>query len=235
MPPLTEDRDVRRNRALGGESRVRILKALRPGGRPMDASELAPLVGLHVSTVRFHLQELEEAGLIERRVERLGRPGRPRVAYRVVATEDPSEPARRYLLLSRILAGSLAGKVQDPAALAREAGEAWGRSMAEERGTTVPLSMEAAMQALAAMLDELGFSPEIEATGPGRSISLHRCPFREVAEENPEVVCSVHLGLMRGALSEWRAALRADELEPFVEPNRCLARFSQTHRRDEPR
>ena len=235
MQTLTEDRDVRRNRALGGESRVRILEALRPGRRPRDASELAPLVGLHVSTIRFHLQALEEAGLIERRVERLGRPGRPRVAYRAIATEDPSERAQRYLLLSRILAASLAGRVQDPAALAREAGEAWGRSMAEERGTPVPLSTEAAMQALAAMLDELGFSPEIEVTGPGRSISLHRCPFREIAEENPQVVCSVHLGLMRGALSQWRSPLRADELEPFVEPDRCVARFSERGRRPKAR
>jgi predicted ArsR family transcriptional regulator len=30
-----------------------------------------------------------------------------------------------------------------------------------------------------------------------------RCPFREIAEARPDVVCSIHLGLMRGALARW--------------------------------
>jgi predicted ArsR family transcriptional regulator len=35
----------------------------------------------------------------------------------------------------------------------------------------------------------------------GDPMLVYRCPFREIAEARPDVVCSVHLGLMRGALS----------------------------------
>ncbi len=234
MGATPEDSELLRNRALAGESRVRILEALRREGRALDATELSALVDLHPSTIRFHLQALEEAGLVERRTERLGRPGRPRVAYRAAA-EPPSESARGYLLLSRILASSLAGKVQDPGELAREAGQAWGRTMVEEREVLLRPSAEEAMRALATMLEELGFAPEIEAEGPEAAMSLRRCPFREVAETNPEVVCSVHLGLMQGALAEWRAGLRADGLDPFVEPDRCRARFSEEDHEEVPR
>jgi predicted ArsR family transcriptional regulator len=228
MGSTTHGGELVRNRALAAKSRVRILGALRgQGGRPLDARELSALVGLHASTIRFHLQALEDAGLVERRVEREGLPGRPRVAYVAVSRDDPSESAHRYMLLSRILASSLAGKVKDPAALAREAGRDWGRTIARERGLPERPSTEQAMRALTAMLQDLGFSPETETEGPGGSIWLRRCPFREVAETDPDVVCSVHLGLMQGSLSEWRAELEAESLEPFVEPDRCRARFSK--------
>jgi len=44
-----------------------------------------------------------------------------------------------------------------------------------------------------------------------------------VAEEHREIVCGVHLGLMRGVLAEQSAPVAAERLEPFVEPNLCIA------------
>jgi predicted ArsR family transcriptional regulator len=231
MKTATHGGELLKNRALAGESRVRILEALRRERRALDAHELSARVDLHPSTVRFHLQALEDAGLVDRTVEREGRPGRPRVAYAALVPEDPVESAERYLLLSRILASSIAGRVADPGGLAREAGREWGRAIAREGGLAVPPSMEEAVRALMAMLEDLGFAPQIEADGPEPSVWLRRCPFRDVAETNPDVVCSVHLGLMQGALSGWRAALRAESLEPFVQPDLCRARFSERRRR----
>lgn len=39
-------------------------------------------------------------------------------------------------------------------------------------------------------------------------------------------MCSLHLGLMRGALKEVRAPLGVDRLEPFVGPSLCLAHLT---------
>jgi predicted ArsR family transcriptional regulator len=50
---------------------------------------------------------------------------------------------------------------------------------------------------------------------------LRRCPFYDLAEQHPEVVCSVHKGLVEGALDELGSDLDV-ELTPFVEPNVCL-------------
>ncbi|HWO69170.1 MAG TPA: helix-turn-helix domain-containing protein, partial [Actinomycetota bacterium] len=87
--------ELLRHRALAGASRARVLDALRRAGRGLDAFELAAAVGLHVSTVRFHLRALEAAGLVVRAVERSGRPGRPRVVHR--AAPDGGQDGRRYL------------------------------------------------------------------------------------------------------------------------------------------
>ena len=38
-----------------GVSRSRVLAALQDAGRPLDVTEVARLVGLHVNTARFHL------------------------------------------------------------------------------------------------------------------------------------------------------------------------------------
>ena len=76
---------------------------------------------------------------------------------------------------------------------------------------------------LLAMLDELGFAPERPATD---LVDLRHCPFLEMAEERARIVCPVHLGLMQGALAEWRAPVTVDRLEPFVEPDRCVAHLA---------
>lgn len=212
-----------RHRALVGESRARVLDALRRAGRGLDAFELAAEVGLHVSTVRFHLRALEAAGLVVRAVERSGRPGRPRVVHR--AAPDGEEEGRRYLELSRALATSLRRARADAARAALDAGRAWGREAAAAAGAR-PRSTAEAVRALVGILDGLGFAPEAVGGGGSVTVQLRRCPFLEVARETPEVVCSVHLGIMRGALSAWGSEVRATELRSFVEPGLCVARLS---------
>ena len=89
------------HRALAGESRVRVLEALRVGGSAA-VPELAELVGLAPNTVRLHLDQLVDAGLVTReRAEPTGR-GRPRQIYSAAADADVSEGA--YRELARLLA-----------------------------------------------------------------------------------------------------------------------------------
>jgi predicted ArsR family transcriptional regulator len=81
---------------------------------------------------------------------------------------------------------------------------------------------------LVGLLEEFGFAPEAPEGGAaeGMRIGLRNCPFLDLAEARPEVVCPVHLGLMRGALEGWGAPVTVDRLEPFAEPDRCLAHVS---------
>ncbi|MFC8422671.1 ArsR family transcriptional regulator, partial [Streptomyces sp. NPDC057236] len=62
----------------------------------------------------------------------------------------------------------------------------------------------------------------------GRRLRLHHCPFREVAERRPDIVCAIHLGLMRGTVETLRAPLTAESLEPFVTPHVCVATLRRT-------
>ncbi|WP_368730807.1 helix-turn-helix domain-containing protein, partial [Sedimentibacter sp. B4] len=62
--------------------RGRLLAVLEAGGSPLTATELGAGVGLHVTTVRFHLEHLEQAGLVARDSGGDRSRGRPKVRYR---------------------------------------------------------------------------------------------------------------------------------------------------------
>ena len=76
------------------------------------------------------------------------------------------------------------------------------------------------------MLDGLGFDPERRGTNGEQQIGLRHCPFLELAENRAGVVCSVHLGLMRGALETWGAPVAVERLDAFVEPDLCVAHLT---------
>ncbi|GHD90790.1 hypothetical protein [Streptomyces naganishii] len=73
-----------------------------------------------------------------------------------------------------------------------------------------------------------GESGQEPATGAERRLHLHHCPFREVAQRRPDIVCAIHLGLMRGTVETLRAPLAAEGLEPFVTPHLCVATLRRT-------
>jgi predicted ArsR family transcriptional regulator len=47
-----------------------------------------------------------------------------------------------------------------------------------------------------------------------------------LALHHQDVICALHLGLMRGALARIRAPVTADRLDPFVESGLCIARLT---------
>ncbi|ETB53679.1 transcriptional regulator, partial [Mycobacterium avium subsp. paratuberculosis 10-8425] len=85
---------------------------------------------------------------------------------------------------------------------------------------------EQAIAQLVDVLDELGFAPERRVIDGEQQVGLRHCPFLELAENSSNVVCPVHLGLMQGAMETWGAPVSVDRLDPFVEPDLCLAHLT---------
>jgi predicted ArsR family transcriptional regulator len=208
-----------------GESRGRVLEILRAAGGPVAVQDIVAGTGLHPNTARFHLDGLVDAGLAEREPEDRSLPGRPRMVYRAVASDVPAGQ-RSYRLLAEMLTGLVADTLPEPDRAAVTAGEAWGRFLAERPAPSQRVDAAEAVRRLSAVLADVGFAPDEVRDSENLVIALRHCPFREVAEQHREVVCSLHLGLMRGVLAEVRAPLGADRLEPFVEPSLCLAHLS---------
>jgi len=217
---MTIDPAVRAHKALGDISRFRILEELRNQGA-LDSRQLGRLVGLHPNTVRSHVDQLIEAGLVRTVTAPAAGRGRPRVLYEPIADGAPAHQSG-YRLLAQILASYLATTDQ-PQAVAESAGRAWGSYLMEKPLPFADISAGEASRKLVHLFSELGFMPEMVADGDTSKMLLHRCPFREAAESNQEVVCSVHLGMLKGALAEMGAPIEAIGLEPFVEPNLCVA------------
>jgi predicted ArsR family transcriptional regulator len=208
-----------------GESRAQVLAVLQAARGPLTVSDVAARVGLHPNTSRFHLDGLVGQGLAERHTEQRAVPGRPRALY-AAAVGIPGAGRRSYRLLAEILTSYLATHTKQPGQAALEAGEAWGRFLTDRPAPFRRVDAAAATQQLVNTLDDIGFAPEAVTTGRSRQVLLHHCPFRETAEQHRDVVCSVHLGLMRGMLAELDAPVEAKRLDPFVEPDLCVTHLA---------
>lgn len=199
-----------------GKRRVDVMSTLKASATPMTIAQIAAELAVHPNTVRFHLEHLEAQGQVERVQPHHRGPGRPPQLYRAVHRMDPNGPTH-YRMLAEILVNGLADD-DDSAAKAREMGRAWGRAMPRRTAD----SPDSAINALVQALDDIGFAPE----PPEKDhIRLRHCPFLELAETRTSVVCPIHLGLMQGALESWQAPLAVERLDPFVEPDLCVAQL----------
>lgn len=218
-------RDTRVHRALSSDVRTRLLDVLRREP-DLDATALAERLDLHVNTVRSHLAVLEDAGLVDVITEDRSRPGRPRRLHRAVEGAVPTALAddRGYRFLAQILASYLGANVEDAAAEAEQAGAAWGRFVVDAPAPFATIDAEDAVERLVHLLDEFGFEPHlVGGDGERPEVVLERCPFLDVARDHQEVVCSIHLGLMRGALDELEVDVEVEDLIPWARPDACVS------------
>jgi predicted ArsR family transcriptional regulator len=209
-----------------GPSRRRVLALLQDAGRPMTAHEVGERLEVHPNSVRFHLDALAAEGYVVRDRESRSAPGRPSVTY-AATPEAPPVARRRYPLLARVLAGVIDERLGDPAATSERAGRDWSRSLPLPGPGSGELTEALALDVLTDSLDEVGFDSRAVEDEEGLRIEVSHCPFLEVAADHEDVVCALHLGLMRGVLERVQAPVHVLELEPLVEPALCLARLSR--------
>lgn len=207
--------------ARGVGRRADVLGVLKQSADPLGVVDIAERLGLHPNTARFHLENLEAEGQVERVPDLSRTPGRPRLLFRAVPGMDPTGP-RSYGLLAQVLVDTL-GNGPDTRRRAVAAGRSFWKNHPARRREVETRREGDDVDRLIAVLDDLGFAPERRHGRGGTQIGLRHCPFLEVATSSPGVVCPIHLGLMQGALEEWESPVTIDRLEEFVEPDLCLA------------
>lgn len=218
------------NEKASSTGRRAVLDALRAFAGPVTIPALAERTALHTNTVRFHLSKLVQTGLVREEPGESNGPGRPRLRYRLTSSPAVRESqdeggSDEYQLLSQILASYLASHSDDPMAEAESAGRQWGHYLVERPAPFERVDHGERLARVTAMLRKLGFAPEADNSG---EIKLHRCPFRAVAERQPTVVCSMHRGLIQGALDELGAGSAFATLQPFVTDRLCVAHLAAT-------
>jgi len=204
------------HRALADPTRVRILDLLRSAHSPSTVTDLAAPLGLHPNTVRSHLQLLDEAELVVSIPERTGVRGRPALRF----SAAPPETEQEHALLAASLVSALE-PLPDGAGIAEAAGRSWGVVAVERLQPDCDLDDGACIEHVATFLRRRGFAPERTEN----ELVMNRCPFRELAERYPRVVCSFHAGLIGGALEELGCGVSLETLDPWVTPTTCVAHF----------
>jgi predicted ArsR family transcriptional regulator len=195
----------------GERQREAIASALRDAPDGLDTDALAELVGLHSNTVRWHLGRLADDGLVQSVARARGLRGRPRVVHQLTP-EGVAAGRDEYRLLATMLTAAV-GSDPEGARRAYATGLEWGRHLsAAEPGAGV-----------GSLLDREGFAAEQTED----RIEMRRCPFYALAETDPQVICTLHHGIIDGALAETGSPRRVERLDAFVEPALCIARLSQ--------
>lgn len=218
---------------------VEYLNGLATQGGPRDsvgrsAAELAAYLGLHVTTVRFHLDQLVTAGLLSTAFEQPSKAGRPRKLYAApdAGLRGHAEGERHFAVLAGLLAESWPADGSTPPS-PQQAGHRWALSHADpatasDEVATTPGRWLAKVGEMVDQLDQWGYTPQLSTSHGGRTVTiqLHNCPFLALARTRPDVVCGVHHGLITGALSHVGEHAVDIEVKPFVGPTRCLVKVT---------
>lgn len=200
------EEDPRTFRALGSAVRMRILSSIAT--REKSIAELARELRFHPVTLRYHLGYLRNQGLIEEIVPSGPRAvGRPATLYRALKhLRVAGFPQRRFDLLGQIALDALVEAVGKDAASRhlRSRGRAIGRSMIESLAAKVKVgrwTIDAFERfVLNGLFREFGIPTElVRKSSTGLVYRAFGCPFLEVAEKMPELVCnSLDLGFHQG-------------------------------------
>ncbi|PCE15257.1 transcriptional regulator [Microbacterium sp. SZ1] len=189
-------------------SRVRILHLVQSRAE-RTIGELCEATGLHPNTVREHLQRLIEGGYVIQATEHRTTRGRPRTLYSAATgTGDASSPIAR-----------------DKAKAAAQRGDLLRRMLP---GTASALGRDATYQldALIEHLEESGFEPVVD--DEQLTVDLSPCPHAAGRAEDRPMLCSVHIGLMQGVLTEAGGPLAAEAVRTSDLPEDCTVQLRLT-------
>jgi predicted ArsR family transcriptional regulator len=202
---------------------------------PAGRDEAAAAVGIGRALAVYHLDKLVEAGLLTATYRRPpGRDGpgagRPAKLYSRSGREFTVRvPPREYELAARLLVQAVSS---DPGGRSRAALADAARQLGTQLGTGRRAAGRAGSEdprrALEAVLRDHGFEPYEDGDGPVR---LRNCPFHQLAEQDPEVVCGMNLELITGVA----AGLGASGLHPVLDPRpgQCCVAIHQRTTEDE--
>ena len=192
-------------------SRVRILHALFEAGSAAEREQrtigdLCAATGLHPNTVREHLQRLIEGGYVIQATEHRTTRGRPRTLYSAVTgAADASSPIARDKAKAAAVRGDLLRRVLPASA------SALGREATYQ------------LDALIEHLEESGFESVVD--DEQLTVDLSPCPHAAGRAEDRPMLCSVHLGLMQGVLTEAGGPLTAEAVRASAVPADCTVQL----------
>lgn len=182
--------------------RDRVRSLVSESEAPIDTQTIASTLGIHVTTARFHLNNLVDEGAVVTISLPPDGVGRPRVGYRVVVAPPIDDLV--VMLIMRL------GETPEAReALSVEVGRAWAAKHLpveswhdDAAGSSDPLVIAETI------LTRLGFriTGVLSAFGD-HEIVLGGCPLQELEADLPEVARGVVRGILEEALAAGAPAL----------------------------
>ncbi len=220
-------------KALGDNTRYAIYLELARSPVPRSTAEVAESLDLHPNSVRPHLERMREVGLLAVETEGRGGVGRPQHLYSLepdapsLGLEPPPMP-----LLARLLAqvaASVGVAAEEAAEVGREQGRAsvpWGAPAPTGVVSGEEDGLSTCVEALVAELARLGFDPAVAGDGDSAVVAFTHCPFAELAQAHPEIVCHLHRGMVEGFV-EARGGAEVGSFGTLLDRRPCRVELSR--------
>ena len=194
-------------------SRDYIWRLLQEAESPMTVEDISQLTGLHVNTIRTHLEVLRASGKIERTRQAAEGRGRPKWLYAPTRIKDP------YHRLSAQLGKALESADSETA---EAAAQRWRGAdhIAQQPVDTA----DEAVAVAAAALEQLGFGVEVSPVGD--TVYLSGCPYAALVAEHP-VICDIHANALEQVLAGTEQDVRLGSLDIYPRPGVCVAHLKR--------
>jgi predicted ArsR family transcriptional regulator len=171
----------------------------------VTVQEIADNFDIHPNVARLHLSKLEDVNMLISETKKTGKGGRPSRLYRLSDhLIQLNFPYRDYQMLAKIAIETLLslGEVGKPALFitGKKFGiEVINHELSRNQNSN-DFSFEQKLDILKNAAITAGFYPEFEANENETKIyfQLFNCPFKEIATEFAETVCSTHREFLKG-------------------------------------
>lgn len=186
---------------LSDPTRYKIYQRFLNEREPVTVLNIAEAFDIHPNVARLHLSKLEEINLITSSFLKTGKGGRPSRIYTLSDhVIELSFPSRDYKLLSSIALQTLAGLDNGEEAL-YETGRKYGLHAMDHLEITkndIDIREKIDMLEDAGMM--LGMYAKFDYDEESHKVSfrIQNCPFYEIAETNPQMVCTMHHSFLKG-------------------------------------
>ena len=203
-------------KALGDNTRYAIYLELARSASPLATADIAASLELHPNTVRPHLERMRDVGLLEIAIDPRTTRGRPQHLYSLaedapsLGLEPPVFPTLARMLLR--LAESAGLDAEDAADAGREQGRIEAHGLRDDGD----------VERMVDHLMRFGFDPEIVSDDDDAfTVCFTNCPFADLARANPDIVCSLHRGLLDGVMQD--TSVQVVEFRTLADRRPCQA------------
>lgn len=192
---------------LSDPTRFYIYQYITKKHSDVTVQEIADHFNIHPNVARLHLSKLEDVNMLVSETKKTGKGGRPSRLYRLSdKVIELTFPFRDYQLLSKMTIESLALLGEEGKRALYATGKKFGKKFIEEEivknQNMNEISFEDKLQLLKEAAMTAGFCPEIEANNEQTKIyfQIYNCPFKEIANEQSEMVCKAHYEFLKGVV-----------------------------------
>lgn len=187
---------------MSDPTRFNIYQYLIETHQEVNVQQIAEKFSIHPNVARLHLSKLEEIKLVTSALKKTGKGGRPGKQYKLSnQVVELNFPARDYKILSSIALESLMTLGETGKKALYQTGKKYG---IEIMNTQTQSPDEIATEKKIFLLEDacrmLGMYASFTLHSDQNSISfsVHNCPFKELADDNHEVICQMHHSFLKG-------------------------------------